>query len=76
MLIAKCISDKDWFGKEGNLVVGNSYDVDYVSMGESYTSIYLTKYKNEPFNSVSFEFYECNKKINIYKDSMYNPYLG
>lgn len=62
--------------KKTGLKVGEKYEVDYISMGQSYTSIYL-KGVEGCFNSVQFEFQEANgAPVNIYRDSRYNPYLN
>lgn len=57
-----------------NLKLGEEYEVDFISMGQSYTSIYLFGYEF-PFNSVLFDFYEDGKEVNIYKSPKYNCYL-
>lgn len=56
------------------LEVGKEYTVSDVSMGQSYTSIFL---KEIPgcFNSVNFDFFKDGKPHNIYKDPEYNPYI-
>jgi len=72
MLIAKVIRDED------GLNIGEEYEVDYISMGQSYTSIILLNLKEgvkNPFNSVIFKFYENNEELDIYSDSRYNPYM-
>ena len=51
------------------------YEVDYVSMGQSYTSVYLKDVKG-CFNSVNFEFYNKDgEQVNIFSMPEYNPYL-
>lgn len=73
--------DKGEFARSKGLVVGNSYFVEYISMGQSYTNIYLRgcgERFSDGFNSVHFEFFEdeeCTTPINIYEDSRINPYL-
>lgn len=65
------------FSNEG-LNKGEVYEVTYISMGQSFTSIYLTNPKEgskNPFNSVMFKFYENNKKLDIFSDNRFNPYL-
>lgn len=72
MLIAKVIRDED------GLNIGEEYEVDYISMGQSHTSIILLNLKEgvkNPFNSVIFKFYENNEELDIYSDSRYNPYM-
>jgi uncharacterized protein (DUF4213/DUF364 family) len=56
------------------LVVGQEYEVEDVSMGQSYTSIFLKGYTGV-FNSVQFDFYENGKPHDIFRDSRYNPYM-
>lgn len=71
-MIAKVVRSED------GLSIGEEYVVDGISMGQSYTYITLMNPKQgtkNPFNSVIFDFYEDGKKINIYKDKRYNPYL-
>ena len=65
--------DKEYAKKMG-LKVGERYKVEDISMGGSYTSIYLKDIKGS-FNSVQFEFEENEKPIDIYRDHRYNPYL-
>ena len=60
---------------KAGLVLGASYDVESISMGQSNTAIYLVGYK-QPFNSVHFEFFENDKQIDIFRDKRFNPYLG
>lgn len=51
------------------------YEVEYVEMGQSYTSIYLLNI-DCAFNSVNFEFYdEDSNNVNIFSMPEYNPYL-
>lgn len=57
-----------------NLTLGESYEVNHISMGQSHTYIFLEEIDG-CFNSVNFEFYEDGKPINIFKDPRYNPYL-
>lgn len=75
MIIAKCIKNIDpWGDKKTDLEVGKEYEVERVSMGGSYTSIFLVG-KRGSYNSVMFEFYENGKELDIYKDKRFNPYL-
>lgn len=57
------------------LILGNMYPVDRISMGGFHTTVYLCGFDGYPFNSVNFTFYENDKKIDIFKDKRYNPYL-
>ena len=64
---------------DDGLIEGEEYEVESVSMGQSYTSICLTTPKEgtkNPFNSVIFNFFEDNKELNIYSDNRFNPYLN
>ena len=61
------------FAKKMGLKVGEKYEVEDLSMGGSYTSIFL-KDINGVFNSVQFEFEEDGKPIDIYNTPKYNPY--
>lgn len=77
MLKAKCIQESDdsckgWL--DHDLEVGKEYDVDSISMGSSFTRVYL-KDKLTGYNSIFFKFYENGKEIDIYSDKRYNPYL-
>lgn len=74
MLFAECISNEDCFEKCEELSVGTRYEVDFISMGQRYTTIYLIGHKHG-FNSVLFEFYDENELVDIYKSSKYNSYL-
>ena len=58
------------------LTLYERYLVDYVDMGQSFTTIGLAKFPNVAFNSVNFDFFdEFNNPHDIYKDPEYNPYL-
>lgn len=61
------------YAKKVGLKVGERYEVEYLSMGGSHTSIFL-KDINGAFNSVQFEFEEDGKPINIFNSPKYNPY--
>ena len=65
-------SDREERKKIG-LVPGAEYDVGFISMGQSYTSVYIEEYGW--FNSVAFDFYENGDVIDIYSDPRFNPYL-
>lgn len=54
---------------------GDIFEVEYVSMGQSYTKIYDKK-DGAGYNSVYFEFYDSKgNEIDIYSDPRYNPYI-
>jgi len=72
MITAKVTRDED------GLKIDEVYEVRYISMGQSYTSIYLETPKEgtkNPFNSVIFEFYEDDEELDIFSDHRFNPYL-
>ena len=81
MLYAKFnYPDNGWPGERGypeskGLEVGKRYELEYVSMGQSYTSIYLTEIEGV-FNSVQFDFEEEDgTPVDIYDDPRYCPYM-
>ena len=57
------------------LVLNETYEVEYVSMGQSYTSITLKDFPNRRFNSVSFDFYHDDEPIKLQDFPEYNPYI-
>ena len=59
--------------KEG-LTEGTIYEVEDISMGQSYTSVYLKEHQRG-YNSVYFEFYENDQQLDIFKDKRFNPYI-
>ena len=61
--------------ERAGLVQGEDYELDQIIMGQSSTWIYLVGHRH-PFNSVQFEFYEDGKRLDIYRDPRFNPYLG
>lgn len=72
MITAKVIRDEDGLTKD------EVYEIKKISMGQSYTSIYLKTPKEgtkNPFNSVIFDFYENDEELNIFSDHRFNPYL-
>lgn len=73
MIIAKCIKESDKYHKH-DLEVEEEYEVNYISMCQSHTSI-LLKDKEEIYNSVIFKFYENGNELDIYHDKRFNPYL-
>ena len=63
---------------EDGLNIGEVYEVRHISMGQSYTSIFLESPKEatkNPFNSVIFDFYEDGEELDIFSDHRFNPYL-
>lgn len=81
MLYAICVCvDNGWpfdqeILKKNNIKIGDKFEVEDVSMGQSNTSITLKGFKNV-FNSVHFRFEdESGSEVNIYRDHRYNPYL-
>lgn len=72
VIMAKVTRDED------GLKIDEVYQVSSISMGQSYTSICLEEPKEgtkNPFNSVIFDFYENDEKLDIYSDHRFNPYL-
>ena len=55
---------------------GDKFEVDYIDMDGSSTSIHLKGFPNQPFNSVFFEFEENGEELDIYDDTRFNPYLN
>lgn len=81
MLYAICVCvDNGWpfdqeILKKNNIKIGDKFEVEDVSMGQSNTSIILKGFKDD-FNSVHFSFEdEYGNVVNIYDDPRYNPYL-
>ena len=79
-LLAKYTHPTAGYSPEGEnpkspLVLNQTYEVDYVSMGQSYTSITLKDFPNRHFNSVSFDFYHDDELIKLQDFPEYNPYL-
>lgn len=75
MITAKVIresEDNPWL--KHDLEYGKEYEVEAISIGQSYTSVYIVD-KPYPYNSVFFEFYENGKLLDIYHDARFNPYL-
>ena len=80
MLIAKFKLPFGWKEEEvkreyPELILNHEYEVDYISMGQSYTSIFLHGHKHA-YNSVFFDFEENGEPIDIYRSPKYNPYLS
>lgn len=57
---------------EHDLEVGKQYDVECIEMRYSYTTVFIN---GKRYNSVYLEFYLGVEKIDIYKSSLFNPYL-
>lgn len=63
------------YARASGLMKGEKYLVENVSMGQSYTSIYLD-YPQNNYNSIMFDFVdEEGNEVNIYDDQIYNPYI-
>lgn len=63
------------YAESMGLKVGERYEVEHVSMGGSYTSIYLTDI-NGVFNSVQFDFEEEDGTyVDIYNNPKYSSYI-
>lgn len=59
---------------ENGLIKGRTYEVSRIEMGQSRTSVYLKDYV-QSFNSILFEFYHNDRKIDIYRSPLFNPYM-
>lgn len=80
-IYARFLYPKNGYMNDGNkalsagLTVGERYEVEFISMGQSYTSIMLVGIYGA-FNSVLFKFEEKDgTDLNIYKDPRFNPYM-
>lgn len=62
------------YAKKADLKAGEKYEVEYLSMGQSHTSVYLKSIEG-CFNSVQFDFEEKGRPVDIYSSPKYNPYL-
>lgn len=62
------------YAKKVGLKIGERYEVEDLSMGQSNTSVYLKDIKG-CFNSVQFDFEEDDKPVDIYRSPKYNGYL-
>lgn len=61
--------------KASGYQIGDMFEVSFVDMGQSYTSIYDAK-DNKSYNSVYFDFFnDMGNQIDIYKSPYYNPYI-
>lgn len=49
-------------------------DVKEINMGQSSTSILIMGYADKAFNSIHFDFYLHNRKIDIYRSGLINRY--
>lgn len=79
MLTAVIFSHKNGYDHDREEIkalgeIGDQFPVEYVSMGQSRTSIKLKDHKNS-FNSVNFIFLKNGAKHNIFDDPEYNPYI-
>lgn len=78
-ITAKCIkeSDESKYWLTHDLKLGEKYEVNYIEKGNSTTtSVKLFNDKDElkTYNSVILEFYYKDRKIDIYKSPLFNPY--
>jgi hypothetical protein len=58
-----------------DMFIGNKYEVENISVGQSHTNVYL---KGHPvsFNSIHFEFTDDNgNPVDIFKDARFSPYI-
>ena len=49
-------------------------NVDYISMGQSYTMVVLAN--GRCINSVDLDFYIKDKQVDIYNSFLFNPYIA
>lgn len=62
--------------KNLNFKIGDKFEVENISMGQSYTSLTLKEFPKQSFNSSNFSFEEDGKELNIFNDKRFNPYLS
>ena len=62
--------------KNLNFKVGDKFEVENISMVQSYTSLTLKEFPKQSFNSSNFSFEENGKELNIFNDKRFNPYLS
>ena len=62
--------------KNLNFKIGDKFEVENISMGQSYTSLTLKEFPKKSFNSSNFNFEEDGKELNIFNDKRFNPYLS
>ena len=62
--------------KNLNFKVGDKFEVENISIGQSYASLTLKEFPKQSFNSSNFSFEEDGKKLNIFNDKRFNPYLS
>ena len=79
-LLAKYTHPTAGYSPEGEkpnspLIPNAMYDVENVSMGQFYTSVYLKAFPGRAFNSVSFDFYHDDIPIRLQDFPEYNPYI-
>ena len=67
MITAKVIKESNEYVTH-DLEYGKTYEVKYISMGQSFTTIYLVD-KLGCYNS------ENDKPLDIYSDARFNPYI-
>lgn len=78
MIIAKFNHPNAGYNGDGEetlhfLKVGGKYTLDHVSMGQSYTTVWINGC-DRGFNSVLFDFYENGKKVELQDYPEFNPY--
>lgn len=75
MITAKCITNIDpWTEHENGLTIGQSYKVKSIEMGSCLT---LVRLEGQPglYNSITLEFSEDGKPLDIFGDKRFNPYI-
>ncbi|MDE6007433.1 MAG: hypothetical protein K2G67_07765 [Muribaculaceae bacterium] len=66
---AVCISNQDpTTGIKETLEIGETYMIDFVIVGSSYTHVYLSEFPDKSFNSLLFNYYQDDEKFFLNKD--------
>ncbi|QFP93547.1 hypothetical protein [Edwardsiella phage vB_EtaM_ET-ABTNL-9] len=54
--------------------VGDKFEVESISVGQSSTGVYLKEFPSRCFNSVFFNFEEDGTPLDIFSDDRFNSY--
>lgn len=54
--------------------VGDKFEVESISVGQSSTGVYLKEFPSRCFNSVFFSFEEDGTPLDIFSDDRFNSY--
>lgn len=78
--VVSSLTSGDKYDKEElknlNFKLGDKFEIEAISMGQSYTSFTLKEFPKKSFNSVNFDFEEDGKELDIFSDKRFNPYLS